>query len=152
MERYLSDLPRCDKRAHGYEAAVAWCEVGPEPQVLEQKVAGILHQPWRHRAYVFIDHFRSCRFSGLVDREKLRRGYRELVNADAAFTKNVFRSRYGRHAVCPAGIESKMGDDLRNLGRPHAVVEGKPQMKRHLDRLVAGDKGCQRYDATVSRR
>ena len=45
-----------------------------------------------------------------------------------------------------------MGDDLRNLRRLHAMVEGKLQMLRQRDHLVAPDQRGERDDAAIARR
>ena len=44
-----------------------------------------------------------------------------------------------------------MRDDLGDLGRLHAVVEGQSEMEGHLDRLVARDQHRERDDAAVAR-
>ena len=45
-----------------------------------------------------------------------------------------------------------MGYHLGNLARLHAAIEREVEIERHLDGLVARDQGCDRNDASVSRR
>jgi hypothetical protein len=66
--------------------------------------------------------------------------------------KHVLGNSGRSHRVRPAGVEGEMGDDLRYFAGLDTVVERKVEIIRHLDRLVAGDQGRERDDATVARR
>ena len=67
-----------------------------------------------------------------------------------AFRKHSLCHGCGASRVRPTGIEREMGDDLRDLGRLHAVVEGKPHVARHLKRLVTCDQRSEGDDAAVT--
>ena len=95
---------------------------------------------------------RALRFGGFVDRQWRDGGSRKLVSADVARGKDILGDSDCRHRIGPAGVEGEVCNDLRNLARLDAVIERKIKMKRHLDRLIAGDQGRQRDDAAVARR
>jgi hypothetical protein len=73
-----------------------------------------------------------------------------LIGADMPRREHVLGNSGGGHGIPPAGIESQMGDDLGKLARRHVIVEGQPQIERHLDGLIAGDQRRQGYDASIS--
>src|SRR5207247_8939439 len=89
------------------------------------------------------------RLGGFVERKTRPGCRRELVASDGAPGKYLLRDRGRGHGVRPARVEGEMSDDLRQLRRSEAVVEGQVDVEPQVDRLAAGDQGGQRHDAAV---
>src|SRR5436190_527559 len=94
---HLRDLAGSNERAHRDQAPVARRKIGAQPQITEQYIRGILHDPGGHRAKLLLDACRTLRFDCLVERQKLRRGLRKLIRSDGARGKDILRGGNRRH-------------------------------------------------------
>jgi hypothetical protein len=87
--------------------------------------SGRSHRSRNKSAKLSFDIRCALRLGGFVDRQRCHRNGRKLIGADVARRKDILGDCDRRHRVGPAGVEGKVGDDLRDLTRLHAVVERK---------------------------
>lgn len=69
--RDLRDLAGGDESTDGHQAPVSRCQGRTEPQVMEQYVAGVLHESRSHRADILLNTGRALRLGGLINGKKL---------------------------------------------------------------------------------
>ena len=67
--RDLRNLSRGDERTHRDKTTVARREIRTQPYVLEQKIAGLVHQALRDRADILLNRWGTLRLCGLVQRQ-----------------------------------------------------------------------------------
>src|SRR6266851_1448136 len=68
--RDLRDLAGGDERTDGHQAPVSRRQGRTEPQVMEQDVAGVLHESRSHRADSVLNTGRALRLGGLINGKK----------------------------------------------------------------------------------
>jgi len=85
----LSDLPRRDQRTDRDEAAIARRKSGAEPQVTKQNLRRVLYYARKFRSELLADPLSTIRFSGFVERQKVRRSSGKLVRRDLALGKHI---------------------------------------------------------------
>ena len=78
----LSDLAGSHEGADRHKAAVAWGEIGTQPEVAEQDVGRVLHDAREGRAELLADAVGSVCLLGLVERKQRRRRGGELIEPD----------------------------------------------------------------------
>ena len=66
----LRDLPGCDQRADRHEAPIARRKAGPQPEIAEQNVGGVLRHARKHRAEQLTNALGAIRLGGFVEREQ----------------------------------------------------------------------------------
>ena len=96
---------------------------GPQPEIAEQHVRRVLHKTGGDLPELLADPRRPLRFHRLIERKLGTGSRRKLIGSDVAALEHVLRRRNSIHGVGPAGVESKMRDDLGDLGGLDAIVE-----------------------------
>ena len=117
---------------------------------MEQNVGRVLHDAGKGGTKLLADPCRTIRLRRLIERERAG-GRRKLIGRNLARRKDTFRDGDGRYCICPAGIEREMGDDFRDFGRLHAVVECQIEIVRQLNRLIARNQRGDRNDTAIPR-
>jgi hypothetical protein len=79
--RDLRDLAGGDERADGHQAPISRRQGRTQPQVMEQDVAGILHESRGYRTDILLNTGRALRLGGLIDGKKRTCGRRKLVGS-----------------------------------------------------------------------
>jgi hypothetical protein len=67
----LRHLPGCDQRADRHEAPIAGRKRGPQPEIAEQNVGGVLRHARKHFAEQLTNALGAIRLGGFVQREQL---------------------------------------------------------------------------------
>jgi hypothetical protein len=97
-----------------------------------------------------VDPVGSACLLSLVEHKQRRRRGGEPIEPDVAAVEDILCRGRCRHGVRPAGVEGKMGDDLRNLGRLDAIVERPLELARQIGDLIASDHRRHGDDAAVA--
>jgi hypothetical protein len=117
---------------------------------MEEQVARVFHQSGSNWADILLDPLCALRFRGFIERQRVRRFRRKLIGTDTALREDIFRDGNRGERIRPAGVEGKMGNDLRELARFYAMIERKIEIMQHADGLIPGNQGSDGHDAAVS--
>ena len=66
VKRNLRHLARGDQGTDGDKAAIPWRESRTQPQIVEQNLGGVLHDPWNRRSDQLLDGSRALSLRCLV--------------------------------------------------------------------------------------
>lgn len=129
VEGHLLGLAGGNQSRDGHQAPVPGRQARASPQVIEQHPVREVRQRRRDDADGCLHRGAAPRFRSLVQRKLLRGG---SGDADAPLIKNGFRLMDDRDRNGPARVESKVGDQFRNLAGRDPVIECPAKMPPQL--------------------
>ena len=136
----LRGLSRRDQGAHSDETPVPRRQIGTPPEIPEQHVCGVLHDPRCDGAELLADALRAFGLRGLVERQQLHGRRGELIDANVALCEGIFRNASGRECIGPASVERQVRDGLRDLAWLDPVLNRLVQVIGQWRRLIAGNQ------------
>lgn len=108
MIRDLRDLTRADEGADRHQTPVPWGQSRTKPEVAEEHVRGVLHNPRSDGTEVLLNAGGALRLGRFIERKRFARGRRELFGCDSAFLEDVLRPRPPT-SHCPSRSRTRDG-------------------------------------------